>query len=121
MATIPLDGWFESKKAVRVFADNPDRLSFLVHGNDHLHKELASFSSEGQGLGAMAQAWNRISRLEARTSIAVSKVMAAPHGACSEQTLGVMARVGFEAACISHGSLHNYNSDKAWAKSIGSE
>jgi hypothetical protein len=30
-----------------------------------------------------------------------------------------MARLGFEAACISSGSLHNYNSGKSWAKNIG--
>ncbi|MGD1089225.1 MAG: hypothetical protein ABR955_10940 [Verrucomicrobiota bacterium] len=119
MATVPLDAWFACKKAVRLFADNQTRLSLLIHGNDHLYKELASFSSDQQRLGSLAQALNRISRLEAKTSVEVSKVMAAPHGACSEETLRVMARLGFEAACISHGSLHNYNSDKPWAKNIG--
>jgi hypothetical protein len=119
MATIPLDAWFESKQAVSLFADNSARLSFLIHGNDHLHKELANFSSDEQRLGSLAQALKRISRLEGKTSVEVSKVMAAPHGACSEETLRVMAHLGFEAACISHGSLHAYNAKKSWAKSVG--
>jgi hypothetical protein len=119
MATIPLDAWFEDKQAVGLFAQNHARLSLLIHGNDHLSQELASFSSEAQRLGSLAQALQRISRLEAKTSIAVPRVMAAPHGACSEETLRDMARLGFEAACISHGSLHRYNSDKPWATSIG--
>jgi len=119
IATIPLDSWFERKQAVGIFADNQARLSLLIHGNDHLHKELASFSSDGQRLASLAQALNRIARLEAKTSMEVSRVMAAPHGACSEETLRVMARLGFEAACISHGALHNYNADRQWARNVG--
>jgi hypothetical protein len=119
MATVPLDTWFECHQAVGVFAGNPARLSLLIHGNDHLKEELASFSSDEQRMASLAQALKRISRLEAKTSIRVSRVMAAPHGACSEETARVMARMGFEAACISTGSLHTYNAGKSWAKNIG--
>jgi hypothetical protein len=119
MATIPLDTWMECKQAVGFFADNQARLSLLIHGNNHLDQELASFSSDEQRLASLAQALQRISRLEAKTSLAVSRVMAAPHEACSEQTLRVMARLGFEAVCISPGSLHNCNSGKSWVQSIG--
>ena len=118
IATVPLDSWYESKQAVRLFADNQARLSLLIHGNDHIRQELASFSSDDQRLGSMAQALRRISRLEARTSLAVSRVMTAPHEVCSEETLRVMARLGFEAACITLGTLHKYNSDKSWARSF---
>jgi hypothetical protein len=119
MATIPLDAWFESKAAVNLFAENQARLSLVVHGNDHLHRELASFSSEEQSLASLAQALRRVSRLEAKTSLAISRVMVAPHGACSEETLRVLASLGFEAACIRQDLLHRYNSDKEWADAFG--
>ena len=39
--------------------------------------------------------------LERRTGLAVNRVMAPPHGACSEPALRAMFRLGMEAACVS--------------------
>ena len=118
-ATIPLDSWFASGKAAAVFAEHRARLSLLIHGNNHVRNELSSFPSEEQRIRSLAQALRRIARLEERTGLRVSRVMAAPHGACSVATLQGLARLGFEAACISHGSLCFYNPGEAWVGEIG--
>jgi hypothetical protein len=119
-ATIPLDAWFLSERAAALFRNNRDNLSLLVHGNDHVHHELAQPYAEKERLQLLAQALRRIRRLEARSGLNVCRVMAAPHGACSEDMMGDMARLGFEAACISHGSLRFYNREREWTKLIGS-
>jgi hypothetical protein len=118
-ATIPLDRWFSSRRAAQLFVEQKSRISFLVHGNDHVKKELAAFASDEQAILSLAQALRRIARLEETTKVPVSRVMAAPFGACVEGTISVMARLGFEAACISSGSLLDYNAKCKWSASLG--
>jgi hypothetical protein len=45
--------------------------------------------------------------------------MAPPHGACRELSLYAMANLGFEAACVSKGSLQYYNNNSEWLKTLG--
>jgi hypothetical protein len=40
-ATIPLDCWFMHRPTVALFKKNSKRVSLLIHGNDHIRKELA--------------------------------------------------------------------------------
>jgi hypothetical protein len=61
----------------------------------------------------------RIAVFERRSGLEVSRVMAPPHGACSEAFLRGMSRSGFEAICISRGSLYNHNREAAWSPHIG--
>lgn len=100
-ATVPLDGWRAEPRAVALVRDNPAALSLLIHGNDHVARELARLSTDEQAEQAMAQALRRIVALERRTGLSVARVMAPPHGACSEAALRAMFRLGFDAACIS--------------------
>lgn len=118
-ATVPLDSWYVNKRAAQLFAKNKDFLSLLIHGNDHVTKELAGVRDETEAERLLFQALERVKKLEKRSGLEVSKVMAPPHGACSEITLRKMADLGFEGACISRGSLHKYNSNFPWAKTIG--
>jgi hypothetical protein len=100
-ATIPLDTWLANRPAVDCFSGPDAPLSLLVHGNDHLHRELARPVDDDTGLRQLAQALRRVARFEARTGLSVSRVMAPPHGACSRETLTRLARVGFDALCAS--------------------
>ncbi len=118
-ATIPLDGWFSNRWAAQLFIEQKSRMSLLVHGNDHVRNELASFASEEHAFGSMAQALRRVTRLEETTGVEVARVMAAPFGACAEGTMSVMARLGFEAACISPGSLRSHNAECPWSPCLG--
>jgi hypothetical protein len=119
IATVPLDAWFSSKKSAAIFKNHPEHISLLFHGNDHLKNELASFPSSQAALNSMAQALNRIKSMERRTSLEVCRVMVPPHGSCSEETLNVMARLGFQAVSTTLSSLEKWNPDKLWTKSLG--
>ncbi len=100
-ATVPLDGWRVDARAVATIRENPAALSLLIHGNDHVACELARLSEDRQAEAAMAQALRRVAALERRCGLHVARVMAPPHGVCSEAALRAMFRLGFEAICIS--------------------
>lgn len=100
-ATIPLDLWWASKKAVRVFRESRDVLSLLVHGNDHVFHELDRTQSDRERTAFLAQALRRVDRFERRYGLPVARVMAPPHGACSRATAEALLPTGFEALCVS--------------------
>src|SRR5262249_35092289 len=80
---------------------------------------LAQAFSSDQCAALLRQAVRRIEQLEARAGLAVSRVMVPPHGACSARMLAEMPAQGFEAACISAGSLRAHNPGSAWALGLG--
>jgi hypothetical protein len=100
-ATVPLDGWRVDARAAALMREHPAELSLLIHGNDHVARELAGLGSDAQAEAAMAQSLRRIAALERRCGLSVARVMAPPHGVCSEPALRAMFRLGFEAVCIS--------------------
>jgi hypothetical protein len=100
-ATIPLDAYCTHPTARRAFAQHPDRISLAVHGNNHTHEEMLHVRSREEALALVAQAVARISRLEQRTGVEVSRVMVAPHGLFSEVVLRAMFELGFDSACAS--------------------
>jgi hypothetical protein len=118
-ATIPFDSWFTHSGTAAIFRKHQSRLSLLVHGNNHTKRELAQVFSESERLFLLKQAIRRIERLERRSGLNVSRVMVPPHGACSEEMLAALPLCGFEAACISHGSLRAHNKTRAWTKTLG--
>ena len=119
VATIPLDAWLVHPKARAIFKQHSDVLSLLFHGNDHVSDELGRPISAQATSEMLTQALTRIARMESRTGLEVARVMAPPHGACSEATIAGMARLGFEAVCVSRGSLHYHNPGAAWLQTVG--
>jgi len=118
-ATIPLDAWFVHNRTADLFQKYHDRLSLLMHGNDHITDELARKVTNKERGKMLKQALFRIEELEKRANISVARVMAPPHGACSEETIKQMALIGYEAACISRGSLTYHNSHAKWVRTLG--
>ncbi len=94
LAMVPLDAWFAHPAAARLLRER-DSLSLLVHGNDHLAQELGRADSEALPLATQAQ--RRIGAFERRTGVAVSRVMAPPHEACSAAIADALPRAGFDA------------------------
>jgi hypothetical protein len=119
MAMIPLDAWFVHAPTASLFKQRPDRLSLLIHGNDHTAQELARTHTDGERSRILRQALGRIGEFERRAGVEVSRTMAPPQGACSGAFLAEMARVGFEAASISRGSLRRHNSQANWLRTLG--
>ena len=108
-ATVPFDGWYVHRATAELFRENKSRLSLLVHGNNHTFAELAQTYRNGDQRALMAQALQRIEKLEKRSGLEISRVMAAPHGGCSADMAATLLEVGFEAACISRWSLLRHN------------
>lgn len=118
-ATIPLDGWFVHQRVARSLRDHQRSISLLVHGNDHTKRELAQGSDPTKCVAVARQALRRISRIERAVGVPVPRIMAAPHGACSEVMARALLHAGFEAACISRGSLMARNLSVAWPLCVG--
>ncbi len=97
LAMIPLDGWFAHPKAVRALSEAAGALSLCVHGNDHVGGELGRPVSDGEAMELAAQALRRVESFEQRSGVAVDRVMAPPHEACSEQAVRALLRCGFDA------------------------
>jgi hypothetical protein len=119
LATVPLDSSYAAPKAVELFHNCPRRLSLLIHGNDHVRNELARDYTEGEAQRILAQALTRIASLERRTGLKVSRVIAAPHGGCSESMMAQMLRLAFEGACVSVGPTVRCNPSKNWPLGFG--
>jgi hypothetical protein len=102
MAMIPLDAGRPHPVAAALFKRRADRLSLVVHGNDHVKRELLRRRDPDDALALAAQAIRRIERFEARWGLTVGRVMMPPHGMCSENVARALAAVGFDALCTIH-------------------
>lgn len=115
-ATIPLDGWYVHRATARLFRQNSEQVSLLIHGNDHTYLELCTTTNP---VGLAVKAIQRVERIERETGVSFSRVMAAPHGGCSERSATALLDAGFEAACISRGSLMARNPGIHWPSLVG--
>lgn len=119
LATIPMDAWHVYSETASLFRENRSRISLLIHGNNHTLEEMAFSGSDGYRLGLLAQALRRIERLERASGLEVSRVMAAPHSACSEEMMHLMLLMGYEGICLPWDSLFRYNPQGRWFPTIG--
>lgn len=117
-ATVPIDSYYVNRRAARIFQENRRTMSLLIHGYRHSRRELASLPPEVARV-QLADGLRRIERLESEAKLKVSRVMAAPHGACSLANIAVLEELGYDAACISRGSLIHYNPGISWPASVG--
>ena len=118
-ATIPLDGWYIHQPTAALFKKHADQLSLLVHGVNHISQELGRDYSDRESEALLSKGLERIANLERKSGVNVARVMAPPHGACSDKLLEQMTSTGFEAASISFGSLRRYNAKAQWLRRIG--
>jgi hypothetical protein len=101
VAMVPASGRFVHPGAARIFRENPAALSVVMHGNDHVRRELARRRSSAGHDRVLAQALRRIAAFERRSGLTVGRVMVPPHGACSEPVLRRMLAFDLEAVCMS--------------------
>jgi hypothetical protein len=119
IATVPLDAWYFDRKVVDLFQSHKKYISLMMHGVNHVADELARSYEEQDALSLLATGLRRISDLESRSGVAVARIMAAPHGAFAEFMADLMVRLGYEAACVSIGSLLRWNPEKLWPADLG--
>jgi len=101
LAMVPLDGWFASPAVSRMFRDRGDRLSLVVHGNNHERMELARRAEPAAARALVEQALRRVAGFERRYRVRVGRIMVPPHGVCSREIARSLAPAGFDALCIS--------------------
>ena len=119
VATVPLDAWYFNRKVVALFRAHRQRISVMMHGVNHLANELAREYTKDEALALLAVGLRRIAAFEARSGLKVDRIMAAPHGAFKESMADPMLRLGFEAGCVSIGSLRRWNTGKNWSPDLG--
>jgi hypothetical protein len=100
VAMIPIDGWFVGGRVAQLFRAHPEKLSLLMHGNNHTRHELGDGRAQKPRLEMISQALRRAQQFETRSGVPIARVMAAPHGECSEEVARDMARLGMESLCI---------------------
>lgn len=99
MAMVPLDGRWQHRPTVELFRRRADRLSLVLHGNNHVSRELMRPGDEAAAVGLAAQALRRATRFQARYGLAIDRVMTPPHGLCSESSARALGALGYDALC----------------------
>lgn len=117
IATVPMDTWYVNPEVARLFREHSQYISLTTHGCQHTKNELLVNSQSR--LPLLAQALRRVDKLEAGTQLEVSRVMVAPHSACSESTTDLMLSLGYEGATIAIRSLLKWNRGKRWPLNFG--
>lgn len=102
MAMIPLDAGRPHPPTVSLFRRRADRLSLVVHGNDHTKDELLAARDDAAARTIAAQALRRIMMFERRSGLHVDRVMTPPHGLCSRQMTRALGCLGFDALAAIH-------------------
>ena len=97
IATVPLDQWYVNRRVASLLHASGDCLSLTPHGNNHLHHELSRPDGAASAPNELAQALDRIGRMEKKTGLQVGRVMSPPHGVCSRAMVDAMSRLGFDA------------------------
>jgi hypothetical protein len=98
---VPIDAWMIWPETRRLFKSAKSQLSLALHGAAHTKEELGRLSDSGQARALLQNALRLVSGFESRTGIPVDRVMAPPHGACSEIAMREMSPLGIEAAAVS--------------------
>jgi hypothetical protein len=119
IATVPLDAWYFNSSVAALFRKHKQRISMMMHGVNHVADELAREYTEEQAFALLAAGLRRITAFEDRSGLKVDRVMAAPHGAFTEAIADPMVRLGYEAGCVSVGSLVHWNPGKKWPADLG--
>lgn len=94
IAFIPWNCDRSSRKIVRLFQENPGRLSLSVHGCDHTGGEFGS-RNPGRLAWKSKQALQRMARHQSRTGLAHDPVMVFPQGVFSEAAMAALKQARF--------------------------
>jgi hypothetical protein len=97
IAFIPHNFRKSSPRVVRLFLENPGRLSICFHGNDHTQAEFASTDRELLNL-LLGVATTRMALHQKRTGLEADPVMVFPQGNFSVEAMEVLRAHNFYAA-----------------------
>lgn len=119
IATVPLDGWWVSSSAKRVFQDNASAVSLLVHGNNHTRLELHHQDHAHDWRPLLAQALRRKTDMEKRHGLQIARVMEPPHGAFDYSLTQPLAQLGYEAVMVVSQQCVRWDRNGGWPVALG--
>jgi hypothetical protein len=102
VAMAPIDARYPGGEAVALFRAAADRLSLVVHGNNHTREELLRITDQRAARTLVAQALRRVDHFERRTGLGVGRVMVPPHGMASRSVAAALSEFGFDGLCALH-------------------
>lgn len=100
IAFIPWNYDRSRPEAVKIFRNNPDRYSIVIHGNNHngyefrRYEEVPLLHQEKD----IRQALGRMEKFRDLTGIAYDRIMIFPHGISPKMTLGILKKYNFSAS-----------------------
>jgi hypothetical protein len=110
VATIPIDTWGVNRGVATTLRSFSPRLSILIHGNNHLNREMLLRNRE-EGLATAAQALRRMERLARQHELQFARIMEAPHAVLSNNMLQQLREAGFDAALCTTELFVRHNPD----------
>ena len=99
-ATIPLDLFYASKKALNLLKKNGKHLSLIIHGNNHTSAELL-VNSHQKSYSKLLMIKKRVDKFYQKYGVRIGRVIIPPHGMMSREFLKNIALFDFLGACIS--------------------
>jgi len=110
---VPLDATVANPAVARIFREN-ERLSVLVHGNDHVRAELGQALPPVERLAVAVEALERVATFERRHGLHVCRVMVPPHNACTEAMMEALLLAGFEGLCYRDIEGEHSSATRGW-------
>jgi hypothetical protein len=102
VATIPLDLALPGRRGLQAFREHSKELSLVVHGSDHLRRELERCRGTFEADRIIRTAEARVRRFEERAGFRIERVMCPPHGRCGPAALAALFRWNYEALAAAH-------------------
>ena len=96
VATIPLDLVFPGGWGLQAFREYSTELSLVVHGSDHLRRELDRSQAAVEADRIIRTAEARVRRFEEKSRFRIERVMCPPHGRCGPAALAALFRWNFD-------------------------
>ena len=112
IAMIPLDYKKTRKAAADIMLRNPDRLSLVMHGVDHLHGEFAAPVRPQVAETMLLQGLARMDLHERRTGLRHARAMTFPHGLCNKIWMAGDAKHWPSARQLQVGLFRLYSEDE---------
>jgi hypothetical protein len=100
LATIPLDLFYSSKKALKLIKTNNSQLSLVIHGNNHTSEELM-VNSYTKSYSKLLTIKNRVEKYYKKYGVRIGEIIIPPHGVMSREFLRSIAVFDILGACIS--------------------
>jgi hypothetical protein len=101
VATIPLDLLLPGRRGLRAFREYRTQLSLVVHGNDHVRRELERCRAGREADRIVRTAEARVQRFEKGVDVRIERVMCPPHGRCGPEVLAALFRSSYDGLAAS--------------------